>query len=136
MTTTLTIGNQSCEIDNSLRAKSGGIIKISDYCAMKGLTLNKESRKEFALAKRAFFKNNRRAIALAAADDSFDVTRVKPIYSKRDGGFVGFDFAVRQANDESKPVGPSEAEIIEAAATRLAAKLGCSIEDAREMFSK
>lgn len=133
MVTTLTIANESVNIDNSLRAKSGGIIKISDFAKMKGVEVNKQTRKEFALAKRDFFKSNRRALALAAADDSFDVTKVQPVMSSRTGEFQGFNFAVRCAV-ETAPAGPSEAEIIEMAAARLATKLGCTIDEARAMF--
>ena len=137
MVTTLTIANESVNIDNTLRAKSGGIIKISEFAKMKGLQVNKETRKQFALAKRDFFKSNRRALALAAADDSFDVTKVQAVYStareNKPSEFQGFNFAVRCAV-ESAPAGPSEAEIIEQAAARLATKLGCTVEEAREMF--
>jgi hypothetical protein len=133
MSNAITINNQTVTIDHSLRAKSGGMIKISDYAAKKGLVINKETRKQFDLAKREFYTNNRKALALAAADHTLDVTKVKYVFSAKTNEFTGLDMSCRFAPDSAPAA--DESAIINAAAAKLAAKLGVSVEEAKAMLS-
>jgi len=133
MSNAITLNNQTIAIDDSLRAKSGGIIKISEFAAMKGLVVNKETRRLFDQTKKEFYRSNRKALALAAADSTFDVTKIKPVYKKSTGEFMGLDMSCRFAVDAK--AGPSEDEILTTAAAKLAAKLGISLEEAKGMLS-
>jgi hypothetical protein len=129
----ITINNQSITIDQSLRAKSGGIIKISEFAAMKGLAINKETRKQFDLAKREFYTNNRKALALAAADHTLDVTKVKFVHSARTGEFTGLDMSCRFA-PEAAPAADENA-ILKTAAAKLAKQIGVTEEVAFKMLT-
>ena len=129
MSTAITINNQSVTIDETLRAKSGGIVKISDYAAMKGLVVNKETRKQFDIAKREFYQNNRKALALAAADHTLDVTKVKYVFSAKSGEFTGLDMACRFT---ATAPAVDETAIVKAMATKLMEKIGCTLEQAME----
>ena len=133
MTNAITINNQTLTIDETLRAKSGGIVKISEFAKMKGLVVNKETRRQFDLAKREFYRNNRKALALAAADHTLDVTKVKFVHSARTGEFTGLDMSCRFA-PEAAPA-PSAEDIINAAAQKLVVNLGCSLEEAKKMLA-
>lgn len=131
MSNAITINNQTVTIDHTLRAKSGGIVKISEYAAMKGLVVNKETRKQFDLAKREFYKGNRKALALAAADHTLDVTKVKYVFSAKTNEFTGLDMSCRFAPDAA----PADGEaILKAAAAKLAAQLGVTPEAALAML--
>jgi hypothetical protein len=133
MSNAITLNNQTIAIDDSLRAKSGGIIKISEFASMKGLVVNKETRRLFDQTKKEFYRSNRKALALAAADNSFDVTKIKPVFKKTTGEFMGLDMSCRLAAEAK--AGPSEDEILRAAAAKLAAKTGHSIEEAMALLS-
>ena len=131
MSTAITINNQSVTIDETLRAKSGGIVKISEYAAMKGLVVNKETRKQFDLAKREFYQNNRKALALAAADHTLDVTKVKYVFSAKSGDFTGLDMSCRFT---ATAPAVDEATMLKAMALKLSEKLGCTIDEATAML--
>jgi hypothetical protein len=133
MTNAITLNNQTLTVDETLRAKSGGIVKISEFAKMKGLVVNKETRRQFDLAKREFYRNNRKALALAAADHSLDVTKVKFVRSARTGEVTGLDMACRFAPETSSA--PSAEDIIAAAAQKLVVNLGCSLEEAKKMLA-
>lgn len=133
MSNAITINNQTITIDHTLRAKSGGIVKISEYAAMKGLVVNKETRKQFDLAKREFYTNNRKALALAAADHTLDVTKVKYVFSAKTDEFTGLDMSCR-FTAAAAPAADENA-ILKTAAAKLAAQIGVTPEVAFEMLT-
>lgn len=99
MTTQITLNQTQVNITNELRARSGGIIKISDFAKLKGFNLeSKDERKEcnraYTLAKRSFYSTAKQIAALAVADDSLLATRAKPVFNKA-GEFQGVDVSHR-----------------------------------------
>jgi hypothetical protein len=134
MSNAITINNQTVTIDHSLRAKSGSMIKISDYATMKGLVVNKETRKQFDLAKREFYTSNRKALALAAADHTLDVTKVKYVFSAKTNEFTGLDMSCRFAPDAAPAA--DETAILKTAAAKLAKQIGVTEEVAFKMLTQ
>jgi hypothetical protein len=132
MSAAITLNNQTIAIDDSLRAKSGGIIKISEFATMKGLVVNKETRRLFDQTKKEFYRSNRKALALAAADSTFDVTKIKPGYKKSTGEFMGLDMSCRFA--QAAPA-VDENAILKAAAANLAKQLGVTEDVAFKMLT-
>jgi hypothetical protein len=132
MSNAITLNNQTIAIDDSLRAQSGGIIKISEFAAKKGLVVNKETRRLFDQTKKEFYRSNRKALALAAADSTFDVTKIKPVYKKSTGEFMGLDMSCRFA--QAAPA-VDENAILKAAAANLAKQLSVTEDVAFKMLT-
>lgn len=99
MTTQITLNQTQVNLSNELRAKSGGIIKISDFAKLRGFDLeNKESKKqcnrEYTLAKRSYYSTAKQIAALAVADDNLLATKARPVFNKA-GEFQGVDVSHR-----------------------------------------
>jgi hypothetical protein len=131
MNTQITLNQTQVNFTNELRAKSGGIIKISDFAKLKGFNLeSKDERKEcnraYTIAKRSFYSTAKQIAALAVADDSLLATKARPVFNKA-GEFQGVDVSHRipsksyQKTVEKADLATAQARIAELEAL-LAAK--------------